>query len=107
MGVVYEDLDGNGSRDIFAGEMGLAGWSVQLFDDNGRVLQSASSDQDGNFVFSGLSNGTYSVCIVAQGGYTQTQPVGGSGCSGVGYTFSFDNSFETWSMNNDFGMMLP
>src|SRR6188474_1896707 len=26
-GVVYEDVDGNGSRDVFAGEMGLAGWT--------------------------------------------------------------------------------
>src|SRR6266566_4161360 len=30
MGVVFEDLDGNGAQDVFSGEMGLAGWTVQL-----------------------------------------------------------------------------
>src|SRR6266511_4108177 len=27
-GMVFEDLDGNGVRDPFAGELGLAGWTV-------------------------------------------------------------------------------
>jgi hypothetical protein len=106
MGVVYEDLDGNGSRDIFAGELGLAGWTVQLLW-NGQLIASATSDGDGNFVFMDLGNTTYEVCVISQGGYTQTQPVGGSGCSGAGYMITFTSSFETWAMNNDFGMMLP
>src|SRR6266576_3417409 len=33
-GMVWEDIDGNGVRDPFGGEMGLAGWTVQLFDAN-------------------------------------------------------------------------
>jgi hypothetical protein len=105
LGVVYEDIDGNGSRDIFAGELGLAGWTVQLVW-NGQVVASATTDGDGNFVFSGLGNSTYSVCVIAQSSYTQTQPVGGSGCGGSGYEFTFSSSFETWAMNNNFGMML-
>jgi hypothetical protein len=105
LGVVYEDIDGTGSRDIFAGELGLAGWTVQLLW-NGQVLASTTTDGDGNFVFSGLGNSTYSVCVIAQSGYTQTQPVDGNGCGGSGYTFTFSSSFETWAMNNDFGMML-
>ena len=103
-GIVFEDIDGNGARDPFAGEMGLAGWSVQLMW-NGQVLSSTTSDADGNFVFDNLGNTTYSVCIVPQGGYTQTLPVGGSGCGGAGYAFTFNSPFMTWSVNN-FGMML-
>src|SRR6266446_2090850 len=36
-GIVFEDLDGNGLRDPFAGEMGLAGWGLELWW-NGQVL---------------------------------------------------------------------
>jgi hypothetical protein len=101
---VFEDIDGNGQRDPFAGEMGLAGWSVQLMW-NGQALASTTSDADGNFVFDNLGNSSYSVCIVPQGGYAQTLPVGGSGCGGAGYAFTFNSPFMTWSVNN-FGMML-
>jgi len=107
MGIVFEDLDGNGSRDPFSGEMGMAGWSVELWW-NGRVIATTTTDADGNFTFRNLGKATYSVCIVGQGGYTQTLPVPGTGtgCGGSGYSFSFDNAaFETWSQN-DFGMML-
>ena len=103
-GIVFEDLNSDGVRDPFAGEMGLAGWGLELWW-NGQVLASTTTDADGNFAFSGLGNSTYSVCVVAQGGYTQTLPVGGSGCGGSGYTFSFNSQFMTWSVNN-FGMML-
>ena len=101
---MFEDLNGDGVRDPFAGEMGLAGWGLELWW-NGQVLASTTTDADGNFAFSGLGNSTYSVCVVAQGGYTQTLPVGGSGCGGSGYTFTFNSVFMTWSVNN-FGMML-
>ena len=103
-GIVFEDLDGNGVRDPFAGEMGLAGWGLELWW-NGQVLATTTTDVDGNFVFPSLGNSTYSVCVVAQGGYRQTLPIGGSGCGGAGYTFSFNSQFMTWSVNN-FGMML-
>ncbi len=101
---MFEDLDGNGLRDPFAGEMGLAGWGLELWW-NGQVLATTTTDVDGNFVFPSLGNSTYSVCVVAQGGYRQTLPIGGSGCGGAGYTFSFNSQFMTWSVNN-FGMML-
>jgi hypothetical protein len=105
MGMVYEDIDGSGRRDPFAGEMGLAGWTVQLVW-NGQVVATATTAWDGTFTFLGLGNATYSVCVIGQGGYSQTSPVGSNGCGGAGYSFTFNNTFETWAMNNDFGMML-
>src|SRR5438034_5857816 len=47
-GIVFEDIDGDGLRDPFAGEMGLAGWSVQLMW-NGQLVASATTDVDGNY----------------------------------------------------------
>src|SRR6266540_4016177 len=106
-GVVFEDLDGNGAQDVYSGEMGLAGWTVQLVW-NGQVWATRTSDADGNFSFTGLGMTTYSVCLVAQGGYVQTLPVGAmaTGCNGAGYTDTFTNTIGTLWLTN-FGEMLP
>jgi len=90
---VFEDLDGDGARDPFAGEMGLEGWTVELWW-NGQVLASTTTDVDGKYQFLNLGNTTYSLCIQAQGGYTQTIPVGGTGCGGSGYTWTFNGVFQ-------------
>lgn len=105
VGVVYEDVDGNGIRDMFAGEMGLAGWTVQLFW-SGQLVTSATSDADGNYAFTGLGNGdAWSVCVVPAAGYSRTQPANGSACGGNGVNFLINGSFETWFENN-FGWMI-
>src|SRR5437867_12133489 len=107
-GVVFEDLDGDGRQDVFSSEMGIEGWTVNLYW-NGQVIASTSSLSDGSFIFQDLGNTTYSVCLGAppagQGPYNQTLPVGGSGCSGAGYTFMFNSQFMTWSVDN-FGEQL-
>ena len=106
-GMVWEDIDGDGLRDPFSGEMGLAGWSVQLFDANGLLLNSATSDDAGNYIFAALTAGTYSVCVVPQGTYHQTAPLSGTGCGGLGYRFSIqDSQFGSWTIKIDFGQML-
>jgi PKD repeat protein len=107
-GMVWEDLDaGDGVRDPFAGEMGLAGWSVQLFDANGLLLNSATTDDAGNYVFAALPAGTYSVCVVGQPAYHQTAPLSGSGCGGLGYRFAIQDSRSgSWTVKIDFGQML-
>jgi len=105
MGTVYEDIDGNGVQDVFSGEMGLAGWTVQLYW-NGQLLTSATTDADGYFMFSALGITTYEVCVVGQAGYTQTAPVNGTGCGGSGYSAAFVNTFQTYTQNLNFGMML-
>ena len=106
-GTKFEDLpDENGVVDgvqnAFAGELGLAGWTISL-SWNGQVIATTTSDADGNFIFPGLGNtgtGAFEVCIQLQPGYTQTSPVGGTGCGGAGYLASFNNSFMTWIRAN-------
>jgi len=106
-GMVWEDLNGDGIRDPFAGEMGLQGWTVQLFDASGLALGSQVSDASGNYIFAGLSAASYSVCIVMQAGYHQTYPLSGTGCAGRGYAFTIPPStFATWETKIDFGEML-
>ena len=106
-GIVYEDIDGNGSQDPFAGEMGLAGWTVQLYW-SGHVINTATTEADGHFSFSGLGSGpgaSYEVCIVPQAGYTQTStpPADHAGCGGTGWAFSFSGTLQQIAMPLDFG----
>jgi hypothetical protein len=100
-------VDGNGVRDVFAGEMGLAGWTVQLYY-GGLLVTSTTSDADGNYVFSGLGNSAtaYAVCVIPQAGYNRTQPANGDSCGGNGSSFFLNSPFMTWAVN-DFGWMLP
>ncbi len=104
-GLVYEDVDGDGKFNMFAGEMGLAGWTANLYWD-GRVIASAVSDQFGQYRFDGLANATlYNLCLVEQSGYIRTQPAAGTACGGAGYAFSFSSSIAT-QFPGFFGMML-
>jgi hypothetical protein len=103
---VYEDVDGNGSRDVFAGEMGLAGWSINLYWD-GQFVSSTTSDADGNYVFTNIGNSTkpWSICVIPQAGYSRTQPVSGNACSGDGMVHFVDSPFMNW-LQTDFGEMI-
>ena len=99
-GVVFEDLDGNGAQDQYAGELGLAGWPVELWW-NGQVVATTTTDDWGNFMFSNLGNTSYSVCVQIQAGYTETYPLlNGGACGGLGWAISFNSVFPTlWPTN--------
>jgi hypothetical protein len=65
---------------------GLAGWCVEL---HGPVSATAVSDASGNYLFSGLPAGTYTVCEVLQSGWHETFPTFGPSCAGgFGYTIT-------------------
>ncbi|MBL8429172.1 MAG: carboxypeptidase regulatory-like domain-containing protein [Dechloromonas sp.] len=67
---VWEDKNANGVQD--AGESGIQGVTVKLLDSNGAVLNSMTTDANGNYLFSNLSPGNYAVQIMAPTGYTIT-----------------------------------
>jgi len=54
---VWEDLNSNGLQDD--NEPGLKGVSVSLFSIQGNLVQSTTSDEDGQFSFENLSGGEY------------------------------------------------
>jgi len=75
-GAVWNDANANGSWDT--DELGLAGVTVFLDDDNNGLLDtgetSVITDTNGDYSFIGLSKGDYIVAQVLQLGWQQTFP---------------------------------
>jgi len=82
-GSVFFDLNQDGS--LSADEVGLSGWTVVL---SGPVSLTTTTYGSGGYSFSGLSAGTYLVCVVPPMGWTQTALANSPSCgSGLyGYT---------------------
>lgn len=81
-GTVFFDMSYDGVRD--ADEAGLESWTVML---SGPVTATTVTDAAGNYSFTGLPAGTYTVCEAQRFGWIQTAPQSPSGCaSGFGYT---------------------
>ncbi|HKW46524.1 MAG TPA: SdrD B-like domain-containing protein [Gemmatimonadaceae bacterium] len=102
-GAVFFDLDLNG---VFGSdEVGLSSWTVQLTGPN--VSQTASTDVNGAYSFSGLSSGTYTVCVTILPGWTQTGPASGASClTGTGYTINVPSlAVDTLYTGKDFGFI--
>ena len=73
-GTVYRD--DNRDKMINGDEPGLERVSVQLLDENGKVLQTLDTDADGNYAFQHLPDGKYTVKVVRSSSikdYDQTE----------------------------------
>ena len=65
---------------------GLQGWCVTA---SGPVSATAATDASGNYLFSGLPAGTYTVCEALQSGWHETFPTSGPACAtGLGWTIT-------------------
>jgi alpha-glucoside transport system permease protein len=75
-GVVWRDFKPGGGTPgkVEAGELGLPGVSLELLDDSGSKVASATSGDDGSFAFDNVGGGTYTVGIAAS---TFAKPFGG------------------------------
>ena len=73
-GTAFEDFDGNGIKG--SSDTGLSGFTVYLDENNNGVLDSGdvstTTDANGNYSFTGLADGTYTVREVVPTGWTQT-----------------------------------
>jgi protocatechuate 3,4-dioxygenase beta subunit len=75
-GQKYNDFDGDGNKDD--GELGLLGWTINLYNETGNgLLATTSTDSQGNYSFSYVQPGNYQVCEINQSGWTNTNPGGG------------------------------
>jgi hypothetical protein len=86
-GVVFQDNNGNGSKD--AGDNGLLGWTIDLdLNADGVVDQTAVSDASGNYSFPNLRPGIYRIREEGQTGWLQTttNPNDITNTSGVDHT---------------------
>ena len=86
-GSVFNDLNKDGT--FGSDGVGLAGWTVQA---SGPMSASALTDVNDAYNITGLTAGTYTVCVMAPAGWTQTLPSAGSGptCSNATVGYSID-----------------
>ncbi len=68
-GVKFRDDNGNGRKD--SGEPGLSNWTIEL---SGSATNSSVTDNSGNYCFTGIPPGTYSLSEVQQPNWIQTSP---------------------------------
>jgi len=73
---VWYDADGDGLQD--AGEPGVPGVTVHLLDGSGTVIDTTTTDVNGNYLFENLEPGDYAIEVVPPAGYAfTTQDAGG------------------------------
>jgi protocatechuate 3,4-dioxygenase beta subunit len=73
---VWRDDNQNGVQD--AGEPGVAGITVSLFDNTGKLVGNTVTDAYGNYLFSNLLAGDYTVSVTLPANYTFTSSTGTS-----------------------------
>src|SRR5262249_55900535 len=78
---VFLDQNGNGDRD--PGESWVNGTLVTLQDASRQTVRTRQSTGFGQFAFSGLPNGTYTLVAAAPAGLVNTNAVAGTGGQGV------------------------
>lgn len=83
-GIKYNDSNGNGTKD--PGENGLSGWTIVLDKNNNQLFDagdlSTTTDANGNYSFTNLTQGTYhgysyTVMEIPQTGWSPVNPVNG------------------------------
>jgi len=70
-GYKFNDLNGNGVDD---GEPRLPSWTIELSLDDGTLVATATTDENGEYWFTDLNLGTYQVREQNQAGWVQTTP---------------------------------
>jgi hypothetical protein len=78
-GSKFNDANGNGVRD--AGEAGVSGITINLAGPNS-LIRTTTTDASGNFTFSSLPAGAFTISEVVPPGFAQTTP-GGAGTIAV------------------------
>ncbi len=77
-GWVYEQVP--------SGRVGLSGWTVTV---SGAASASTVTDAAGNWAFTGLASGDYTLCVVVPSGFSQTSPTSGASCPGSSYGYAY------------------
>ncbi len=95
-GMKFNDSDGNGIRE--SNEAGLPNWTIVLKNSTGATVAIATTDANGNYSFTNLSAGNYTVGEVLKSDWKQTAPPTGT------YTVIITSAGENVT-GRDFGNM--
>jgi hypothetical protein len=71
-GEVYDDVSGSGS--LASGDPGLSGWTVTLTDTATSATYTTATDANGDYAFTGIAPGSYTLSETVQAGFAQTDP---------------------------------
>jgi hypothetical protein len=100
-GEVYNDVNGNGAPD--AGEPGISGWTIDLYNSSNQFVTSTTTLADGTFTFSNVGPGSYTVSEVPRPGYAATtatsfpaSTIGGQSVSGLDF-----GQFQTVTLSGE------
>lgn len=120
-GIKFNDLDGDHFRDL--GEPGLDGWVIHIFNSDGSVHQTQTTAGGGNYTFTSVPDGTYTVCEQLVTNWAQTFPTAGANCVApgdpagdnstpgpIGYTVVVTSGTDCAGLQitgRDFGNRLP
>lgn len=75
-GLVFNDVNQNGTRDIgIQTEPIFVGWSVKVYDSSWEEIASSETTLAGRYYISGLAANTYNVCLDLPSGWIQTKPL--------------------------------
>lgn len=102
---VWTDTDGDGIQD--AGELGISGVDVVLRNSSGNVIAVATTNGTGNYLFSNLLTGNYTVTVdplTVPAGYVQTYDLDGVGTAN---TAAFSLAAGQTKLDVDFGYRSP
>ncbi|MEX0274515.1 MAG: beta strand repeat-containing protein, partial [Flavobacteriaceae bacterium] len=81
-GNVFEDVNyggGSGRNLATASGVGVSGATVELYDNTSSLIDTKTTDTNGDYVFAGMANGSYSVRVV--NGSVRSSRGGGSACT--------------------------
>ena len=67
---MFNDLNGDGTFEN--GEPGLQGWTVELLNSSSTVIGTVTTPIGGNYSFTSLLPGTYTIEVISQSGYLAT-----------------------------------
>ncbi len=87
-GIVYNDLKGTGIP--APNDPLLANWTIDLFNQGGGLVATTTSNARGQYSFTGVSTGTYTIEEVVQPGWVITEPTNPPGTYTVTATSGID-----------------
>lgn len=99
---VWLDANHNGAQD--SGENGISGVTVTLLDGGGATIGTQTTDSNGNYLFSQLRAGTYTVVVTAPGNLRQTYDLDGLSSANAA-TFTLAAGVDRRDV--DFGYRVP